>query len=486
MQNCRKSANYATVNYEKLIAEKDARIASLEGQASELQELVKVLLARIVDLEARLKRNSGNSDKPPSSEGLSKKPAIPRPKGGKRGGRPGHTGKTLEMVDSEKVHDWVIHQAEGACSCGCMLADVAGELLEERRQVFDLPPSTLLVSEHRIESKICPACGLVHKGVFPADVSAPVQYGHRVRALAGMLNVEHSMPVERIKRLFGDLYGYALNENTIHTAVERLHACTEKDEQIIRQAIEQALVAHFDESGARVEGSLHWVHTASTQDWTYFFVHKNRGRQALESEQSVLPNFKGRAIHDFWKSYFHFDVEHGTCAAHLLRELTALVENQHRKWAGRMHDLLYYLYHFSDKGRATVEAKKLKFCDRQYERLIRAADEEEPPPDTSNGRKPKKTKGRNLLERLDRYRDEVMAFARYDYVPFTNNTAERDIRPWKTKLKVSTCFRTLKGANRFARIKGFCSTTKKQGHNIFEQLCNVLNGHSFLRPVGVT
>jgi transposase len=475
------------VNKDEIIAQKDALIAAQAVQIAELKLLFEAALLRISELEAQLNSNSKNSHKPPSSDWPIKKPAFPRLKGAKRGGKPGHKGNTLKMVDSEAADKHVLHGVkEVNCSCGYCLAGVQEEALSGRRQVFDLPPNRLEVTEHRIGLKRCPACSKQYKGVFPQEVNAPVQYGQRVRTLMGLLNVEHGLPIWRIKGLFADLYGYAVNENTVQTAVEGLFEVTKADEALIRTALEKQSLAHFDESGVRVQGALHWVHTASSNDFTYYFVHPKRGKEALGSTQSILPHFKGRAIHDFWASYFQFDCSHGICVAHILRELTALAEHQGRKWALKMHDLFLYMYQFSDNGRRTAPDKVQNACLAQYYRILQMADVEEPPPDHSKGRRPKKSKGRNLMERLLRHTDEVLAFACVDEVPFTNNLAERDIRPWKTKLKVCTSFRTIQGANQFARLKGFCSTAKKQGFNLFEQLCAVQNGHSFLRPLALT
>jgi transposase len=210
--------------------------------------LLEAALLRISEWEAQLNSNSKNSHKPPSSDWPIKKPAIPRLKGAKRGGKPGHKGNTLKMVDSKSVDKHILQGVnEVKCSCGYCLADVEEEVSSERRQVFDLPPNRLEVTEHRIGSKRCPACYKRHKGVFPQEVNAPVQYGQRVRALVGLLNVEHGMPIGRIKGLFADIYGYEVNVNTVQTTVEGLFEATKADEALIRIALEkQPLAPPFD------------------------------------------------------------------------------------------------------------------------------------------------------------------------------------------------------------------------------------------------
>lgn len=452
----------------------------LIAQNKVLEGLLHVALARIGELEAQIKSNSSNSSRPPSSDGLKKKPAFPRKKGGRRGGKPGHGGKTLKMVDD--VDHQVIHQPIGICDCGCNLDSTELKVLAQKRQVFDLPPKLIEVTEHRLGSKSCPECGKTHRASYPDGVEAPVQYGHRTRALISMLNIEQSLPVGRVCELFNSLTGYQLNENTVVTAVDRMYRDLQKDEELIKSQVLACGVAHADETGGRIAGKLHWIHNLSTDLYTYFFVHQKRGAEALTSEQSITDEFEGYLIHDFWKSYFLLNkAKHGLCGAHLLRELNWLKEYKQSKWAGKMHDLLMYMYEFSDGAKGTLCQQKHQVALRQYDKILRQADKEEPPPKYQKGRgRPKKSKGRNLMIRLRDYKTDVLHFAELEDIPFTNNLAERDVRPWKTKLKVSGCFRTIEGAKRYARIKGFCSTARKNGKAVYQELVNAMAGESFL------
>jgi transposase len=468
------------VSKDDIIKQLRAENATLKEENASFKVLLTTALSRIAELEARLNLDSTNSGKPPSSDGLKKKPAFPRKKGGRRGGKPGHKGNTLKMVaqpDHESLHSPKL----SACNCGHSLSDIEALPGEEKRQVFDLPPRLLSVTEHRIGLKCCPGCGEVHKGKFPAHVNAPAQYGPRVRALVSLLNVEQSLPVGRVSELFCSLTGYALNHNTIVSAVNRMAEDLEEETKLIKQKILAAPVAHADETGARIAGKLHWGHDLVTELYTYFFVHERRGRIALESSESITDQFAGTLIHDCWSSYFNLDCSsHGLCGAHLLRELKNLSDNHQREWASQMHDLLMYAYKFSQNGREVLPDGKLKVVRKQFAKILAAADKEEPPAIIKKKGRPKKSKGRNLMDRLVQYEDYVLNFAITENIPFTNNLAERDIRPWKTKLKVSGCFRTLDGAKRYARIKGFCSTVRKHGLSVYEQLLAAMDGRSFL------
>lgn len=468
----------------KYIAELERQVARQSEQIAQLSEQLTLALLRIQELELRLKKNSSNSDKPPSSDGLSKKPAIPRQIGQRKpGGQKGHPGKTLKMVadpDRQVVHP-IINQR---CECGCDLIHLADEGNWERRQVFDLPPTVLEVTEHRLEQKTCPDCKRLHVGQFPEGVNSRVQYGERVRALSVLLNVEQSLPLWRVQELFAGLTGYAINESTVNTSVKRMSDELAPEEQIIHQAVLDSPVAHADETGGRIAGSTHWIHGFSSLLHTLYVVCKPRGGEVINGPESHLANYTGRLIHDCLNSYLAMNgsLLHGLCNAHLLRELTALMEHpQALSWPGQMHKLLMDYYRSSDYGKGVVSQAELKKLDDRYAIILALADREEPPPKKGKRGRPKKSAGRNLMDRFKAYEEAVLAFSRHAEVPFTNNLGERDLRPWKTKLKVSGCFRTLEGARRYARIKGFCSTVKKNGLVVFDQLIAAQKGQSFLR-----
>lgn len=459
-------------------------IAQQARQIAELQASLRSALARIAELEAILGQNSHNSSRPPSSDGIKKQPAFPRSSGKRRGGQPGHRGNTLKTV--AQAHQVMLHQVnETVCSCGHDLWRIPGQV-GRRRQVFDLPVQSLVVTEHQSERKVCPHCREVHQGSFPEGVAAPVQYGHKVKALVSLLSVGHHLSVGRIKSLFTDLFGYALNEGTIQSANASCYDQLAEEEAIIREQLAQQSVIHADETGVRVEGKLHWLHVAGSTLLTYFFRHSKRGGAALQDAKSVLTHFAGWVVHDCWVSYFTAgQYQHALCGAHLLRELTALIE-QGSSWAAQMHGLLMETYQATDQGKGVLSASALLITTDRYQNILRQADREEPPPSPRTRGRPKQSKGRNLMNRLKQHQSAVLAFAQYEIVPFTNNLAERDIRPWKTKLKVSGCFRTTTGADQYARIRSFISTARKQHQPVFSELCRVLNGDSFLRDLVTT
>jgi len=439
------------------------------------------LQAKVEELENRLNKNSSNSNKPPSSDGLAKpkiQPAFPRKKGKKAGGQPGHKGKTLELSSNPNHINPLL---PSHCDCGTALDKSKAEVLQVR-QVFDTPVPKLEITEHRQLACTCGNCGRYNKGEFPAGVTARVQYGVGVRALIVLLNIAFNLPLKKIQSLFSDIYGYAINTSTILKATQDCYEQLQASEQVIKQSLLNRIVTHFDETGLRVAGQLHWLHTCCDSLFTYLFVHLKRGKEALLDTPSLLPDFKNWAIHDCWSSYFSFThCKHGICGAHLLRELTALIQKD-TQWAVWFKRYLLTLYYQSDHGKGQLNAIQQQKALLLFDKIWNYADQAEPPPVKTPGKrgKPKATKGRNLLNRLKEHQSEVLAFAFNKEVPFTNNQAERDLRPAKTKQKVAGSFRKLEGAKKYARIYGFISTTRKHQFSIFNELKKAFTGETFL------
>jgi len=433
------------------------------------------LKSRIKDLESRLKSNSSNSNKPPSSDGYRKKPALPKRIKGKKGGQKGHAGNNLKQVINP---DKIVKCLPEKCSCGHEFHQ--GEFtIAEKRQVFDLPQPKLEVTEYQIHRATCPVCGQIHKGVAPRHIKAPTQYGNGVKAFAVMLNVHYNLPYKKIQQLFNDLFGYPINASTIFSASQSCYNNLEQTEQIIKTKVSSNDVVHADETGLRIEGKLQWLHTATTRAYTYIFVHQNRGIKALESESSILNRLTGWLVHDSWSSYFSFNnYKHAVCGAHILRELQGIIDSGQSKWAKTFKLFLMNVYQmpFGERKKREQQIKS------RFNLICNIAEQSEPPPIKIPGKRGryKRTKGRNLVERLIKYQDAVLAFAFNEQVPFTNNLAERDIRPTKIKQKISNSFRSFKGAQYYARIESFISTARKNNMNIFNEIRDSFDGTNFI------
>jgi transposase len=465
---------------DKLIQELFKRIEYLTSRLEQAGNMIAELNAENAELKARLNSNSKNSSRPPSSDGYQKEPAFPKKKNGRQGGQPGHKGRTLHQVDNP---DKIVICKPNICTCGYGFRD-QGLVLSEKRQVFDLPKPKLEVIGYQIHKAACPECGLIHKGLAPQGVNAPVQYGNGVKAYCVLLNVHFKLPFKKTQLLFGDLFGYRINESTVYSGSEQCFEKLEESERIIKSRVAENNVAHADETGLRVLGKLHWLHTATTPLHTYLFVHEKRGGEALKSGKSILNSFAGWLVHDCWGSYFNFTgFKHAVCGAHILRELQGLIDTWQSKWAKNFKAFLMGVYEMPFEERARTQDQ----IEARYMLICGMGEKSEPPPTKTMGNRGrcKRTKGRNLVEHLIREKHAVMAFAFNKEVPFTNNLAERDIRPAKVKQKISNCFRTFKGAEIYARIESFVSTARKHHRNVFSELCNTFEGHNFItREIG--
>ena len=459
--------------------------ALLKAENAVLRTECQALRDRVQTLEEQIAKDSHNSSKPPSTDGFKKpSPKSLRKKGQRKsGGQPGHTGHTLKRVENPDHTE--VHHVEACESCGRSLADQPANGVE-RRQVHDLPPLRLIVTEHQAEIKKC-SCGHLNKAAFPEGVTAPVQYGSGVKAAAVYLKNYQFLPFERTCELLSDLFGCGISEGTLANILASCAECLEAPVLSIKEHIEQASVIHFDESGSRVLSKLWWLHVASTPLGAYYDIHRKRGSEAID-DIGILPDFTGRAIHDFWRPYFGYACLHGLCNAHHLRELIFVYEQHQQDWADHMIDCLMEIKDAVDRARETtdhLDEKQIQDFEACYQKILAEGYAQNPlPPLPPNAKKKrgrrKKSKPRNLLERLDEHRTEALAFM-YDFnVPFDNNLAERDIRMMKVQQKISGTFRTEDGAKAFCRIRSYISTARKNAVGAMDALIRLFGGNPFV------
>jgi len=461
------------------------RVGQLERQSLKLEEQVR-------HLQDQLTKDSHNSSKPPSSDGYQKPaPKNLRKKSGRpSGGQPGHPGHTLRMVDAP---DRIIRHLVVYCrGCGRSLAGLPPDRID-RRQVFDLPEPKLEVTEYQVEFKTCP-CGCLNRAAFPPEVAAPVQYGPRVKSLVVYLRDYHLLPCERLSEIMRDLFGCeSFSEGTLTNYSVDCSRRLEPVDAFIRDLVAEAEVAGFDETGVRAIGSLHWLHTVSTPWLTWYFAHKRRGHEATDVA-GILPTFRGRAVHDFWKSYLKYDCKHAFCNAHLLRELIFLDEEQKQKWASPMIDHLLMIKDAVDAARdvglAALPVEDLDRFVKDYLRIVEEGYAENPVTEWPAGPKRRgrrrQSKARNLLDRFRDHSDGILAFMRDFAVPFDNNLSERDLRMIKLRQKISGTFRNFTALQDFCRIRGYLSTARKNGINPLDALRRVFLGNPFIPAVNTS
>ena len=459
---------------------------SVQSYIRFLETSLQQLQIRVQELEARLAKNSSNSGKPPSSDGLKRLPKSERTRSGKKpGGQQGRVGKNLMKVESPDHVE--IHTSMSCQGCGFNLNHVSGSCVEAR-QVFDIPKPVVEVTEHRAEEKKCPCCGCVSRGVFPEGVKAPVQYGERVQALAAYFSHQHFIPVERLGQIFEDVFGIGLSPGTCANIDEKLF----KNLRVFEAGLKAYLVAerilHFDETGMRCEKKLYWVHIAASETAALYMIHPKRGQEAMD-EMGILPQFHGIAVHDHWFPYFSYEqVMHGLCNAHHMREFTFIYEQEKEEWAKRMKDLLLVTNNRVEERRQQgfLPQEKLLQIEQEYTQIITegiAYHAQLPPLPKGKRGKQKQRDGKNFLDRLIKKRECVLLFMYNFSVPFTNNLGERGMRMAKLKQKIGGCFRTFKGGKIFCRIRSYLETARKQGWNIWDALASAIQGHPWLLSV---
>jgi transposase len=454
----------------------ESLITALQAQIIQQQTVIAALQARNAELERQLGLNSGNSGKPPSSDGLKKKPARTsslRERSDKRtGGQKGHPGKTLSRVETP---DATIDHFPATCSgCGGALTG-AVTTGHTARQVFDLPePQPLIVAEHRAFACLCGYCGAETRADFPDDVTAPVQYGARLAAVVIYLLHYQLLPEKRLAALMADLFGVHLVTATIAGMSRNCAARFQGFAAAVRDRVAAAPVKHMDETGFRIGGKTQWLHIASTIWLTFYRTSPKRG--------SLMENILGIVVHDHWKPYYTLkDVLHALCNAHHLRELQALVEIEKEDWARRMQTLLRRACHAANLAReqdVTLSPGFIALIERCYDAVLTEGfgfHEAQPALISTarkrRGRVPRRT-GHNLLLRLHVRKVDVLRFLSDPTVPFTNNLAERDGRMMKLRQKISGGFRSVGGAEDFAVIRSLLSTARKQGWDILRALAS--------------
>jgi transposase len=301
-----------------------ALVVSLRDELADARAELERAGERIAELEARLRQTPRNSSRPPSAEGLGKPaPKSLRKKTGRApGGQAGHEGSTLAQVAKP---DREVRHEPGRCGrCGTGLAGrpVTGI---ERRQVFDLPPVKVKVTEHQLIEREC-RCGRRSKGAAPAGAEAPVQYGPRIAAIVIYLYAGQFLSKKRTAQALAELFGIPVSQGTVAGITARAAAKLDGFLESARANIAASDVAGFDETGFRVDGRLHWVHCARTGKYTLLMVHDKRGAKAIDA-MGVLPSFAGTAVHDAWAPYDSYPAGgHQLCCAHAQRELQAVAD----------------------------------------------------------------------------------------------------------------------------------------------------------------
>ncbi len=436
---------------------------------------------RIAELERQVAADSHNSSKPPSSDGLRKKPAPKslRQRTGRKPGRAkGDPGGRLEQVaDPDAIID---HHPEVCGGCGQALTS-AKSTGYRARQVFDLPEIAPRVTEHRLHQAVC-GCGRTTTAEAPGEVPAATVYGPGVRAAICYLSAYQHLPAQRLAEAMGALFALPVSTGTVISVLKRAHDGLAGFETQVKEHLAAAPVAHADESGVRVAGRLHWLHVMCTHLVTFYGVHAQRGRDAM-NDLGILPAFAGTLVTDALASYTVYGNAKALCGAHVLRELIAVTEDTRgdQAWAKAMIDVLIEakdaVADALAAGQSALAPDTRTIFQDRYRQAALCGIAANP----YSGTGPR-SKARALAERLRDRTDEYQRYMTDFTVPFDNNAAERDLRMVKVQQKISGSWRTLTGARRFARIRSYISTVRKHGINPLAALRDLFAGRPWMLP----
>ena len=457
---------------DELLTQQTELIAELKKK---IEELTEALNAK------KVKKDSHNSSKPPSSDGYSKPaPKSLRTKSDKKqGAQKGHAGKGMPIMRKpDEVRNYYPEQCKNCphkadCNFSCL----------GTHYTYDIEVITKLVA-HKAYKCNCPMDSKELSGQFPADATASKQYGKGLRAFVVSLLTQGYVSVSRTKQLIEGL-GIPICTGTIQNMLTDAAEKVSDAVEIIRRKVSELRVVHCDETGADINGSLYWIHCICNALWSYCVIHKKRGSIAMD-EIGILPMLKNCiAIHDFWKSYLKYNnIKHGFCNTHLARELIYVYEQTGQEWANQMNSLLSEMCGRRNEllkaGVYCFEAGELEDYFRRYDEYLDEGTKLNPILPKAKGKKGPVSRGTNrcLIDRMKDYKDDILRFATDWEVPFTNNEAERCVRFAKVKEKVSGCFRTKAGADNFISIMSYIGSAKKHGESVFKALLKAFEGEA--------
>lgn len=448
------------------------------------------LQLRVERLERRAGKDSSTSSKPPSSDSPYQK-KKPRDRSlrerGKRapGKQPGEPGTTMKLVDNPKHRFW--YPPAECRECG---TDLSGQevLAQRRHQVTDIRPAPEPeVTEHVAQSKMCPCCGEVSEGVLPAGVRARASFGPETHAQAANLACGNYVPSRRAAALMAELAGIRVSAGWIAGVRAKAAALIGSSGfmELVKELLRQAEAVHADETPARAAGGMRYVHLACTP----YLTHMHTGDRSADAVDAggVLPGYTGILVRDgYHGGYGHLtDALHAWCGAHLLRDLKDLYEFEPGKqdWAQQMAALLIEARDAARTARA--EGKKVLDLDvlgdlvDRYRAIATSGLAGNVYRQTATAKD-----ARRIARRFIKHEDMILRFiTRPDLEIFTNNEAERTIRPVKVAQRASGgCWRTLDGLADFAIVQSYLSTATKWGIAKIDALRGLFNGTPWMPP----
>jgi len=461
------------ISVNKIIEEAEEIVGKDESLSPIIKATMNMMIMIIKLLSNRINITSKNSSKPPSSDTNRKRGSNNKKSNKKPGGQNGHIGTKLKKVSAPDRIEEIKIDIE-TLPKGVEYKKVG----YEARQKFDIEISRV-VTEYRAEI-LEDENGKRYTAEFPEEVKSSVQYGIGVKGNAVYMSQYQLLPYNRIKEQFEDQMKLPLSTGSLFNFNKEAYDRLEQFEKISKQKLIESELIHADETGINVDKKRLWLHSASNNKWTHYSPHTKRGSEAM-NEIGIIPKFNGVLCHDHWKPYYKYNCTHALCNAHHVRELTNIEEEGNNTWAKEIRELLLEINKEVDDAGGKLDSDKAEKYIVKYRSILKIAEETECPLPNKTKREGKrgrikKSKARNLLERMINFEKDILRFMETEFVPFTNNQGESDLRMTKVQQKISGCFRAINGAYIFCRVRGYLSTCLKNEVSATEALLTLFEG----------
>jgi len=454
------------------ISKKDweATPASVRELVLSLIERVEKLEEKIRDLEEEKNRNSKNSSNPPSSDGPAIAPKQQKKKGKrKKGGQPGHAGKTRKLVPMEEVDEVFDIKPEICNGCGYALA--GEDSSPYRHQVAEIPAVIASIQEFRLHSLSCPACGHHTRARLPKGVPTGA-FGPRLQAMSSLLSGHYHLSKRNIVEILEDFFRVPLSLGSISTLERRTSKAIASAVEKAYDYVKEQSQAHMDETGWYEKNKRFWMWVASVPFVTVFLIRKSRGGKV--AKEMIGEKFAGIINSDRWSGYNWLPVaSRQLCWAHLKRDFQAFIDRgggsaKLGKKIKTQTDLMFKWWKEVKAGTMSfaIFQSKMEPIQVKVGELLREG---------ANCRH-KKTAGtcRDILKR----EEALWTFVYKEGIQPTNNIAEQKVRPGVLWRKVSFGTQSDAGSRFVERMMTAVATLKQQDRNVldyFVQACEAAN-----------
>jgi transposase len=443
---------------------------------------------RLMRLEAQSRQDSRTSSRPPSSdppqtraqrraEARAKAKELMRREGEPRkaGGQPGHRGAGRELRPEDQIDEIVDHypQACGGCGRGFTAQERQPKRRFGRHQVAELPPISVIWTEHRTHQLRCRRCLARTSARLPDRVAACV-FGPRLQAAVVTMTARHRVSRRGISELFGDLFGVTLSTGTVDAICQRASdALAGPHLQLQDWVLDQSAV-HVDETGWRTRGQGRALWTATTRQAAVFVIAEHCNREQFNA--LVGTEYPGIVVSDRWNGYSHLDpARRQVCWSHLQRDFRrhadGLAEQKTFGERGRpLADQVFaawraYQHDHRDRDRLQAEIEPVQTELRQ---LLEEAS-------------PKRRRNRwhrQFANNLLKVWPALWTFTTIDGIEPTNNPAERALRGPVIHRKLSLGTQTDNGERFAERALSAATTCRMQRRSLFAYLSELLAAHT--------